>query len=245
MFTGKILNPIAAPPEKASLRARLLHAQQLAAAGYLPEPEKINRPLVIFMGGFRDGATLRFYNTALEYAQGPQPSEPPPAFCPERPFPWPPADLAGMGGVQDIYYRSHDTRAHILLLMTLYHAAGQRIALVGHSWGGASVYKAALKSPVPVDLLATLDPVSVFPLGVRDRPGQVRRWINVYLDFTRADMSDSSNRIAWIGRPWGTKARADISHDFIAAWPGVSLPGHAWCYEMFNLYVRPELERMR
>ena len=84
---------------------------------------------------------------------------------------------------QDIYYRAHDSRAHILLLMSLYHAAGQPIALIGHSWGGASAYKLAQKSLAPVDFLATLDPVSVFPLGARLKPGNVRRWINVSLDF--------------------------------------------------------------
>ena len=152
--------------------------------------------------------------------------------------------MRGLGEDQDIYYRAHDTRAHIQMLMALYHAAGQRVALVGHSWGGASAYKAALKSAAPVDLLVTLDPVSVFPLGERRKPANVRRWVNVRLDFKRADMRDSSNLTAWIGRPWGLSAKADVSYDFIDTWPGNSLPGHAWCYEMFNFYVRRELERI-
>lgn len=245
IFSGPVLNPIAAPPKGASLRARLLQAQQLADAAYLPKLEDISRPLVIFLGGFCDASTLRFYNTALEYRDGPSLDMPSPAFSPERPFPWGEAARRGMGEDQDIYYRSHDTRAHILLLMSLYHTAGRPIALVGHSWGGASVYKLALKSPAPVDFMATLDPVSVFPLGARGKPGKVRRWINVSLDFKRADMRDSSNLTAWVGRPWGANVEADLSYDFIDTWPGESLPGHAWCYEMFNFYVRPELERLR
>lgn len=240
MFAGKVLNPVSVPPAGASKRARRSHAQRLVAADYLPELEEINKPLVIFLGGFCDGSTLRFYNTALEYRDGPHVE-----LSPERPFPWPEAAAHGAGWFQDIYYRAHDTRAHILLLMSLYHAAGQPIALVGHSWGGASAYKAALKSQTPVDLLATLDPVSVFPLGVRRKPANVRRWVNVYVDFKRADLRDSSNRTACVGRPWALSAMADVSYDFIDTWPGGSLPGHAWCYEMFNFYVRPELERVR
>ena len=244
IFSGPVINPIPAPPKDALLRARLLHAQQAADAGYLPVPEDINRPLVIFLGGFLDATTLRFHNTALEYKDGARLAAPPPAFSPERPFPWAESEMRGMGEAQDIYYRSHDARVHIQMLMALYHAAGQRIALVGHSWGGASVYKAALKSAAPVDLLITLDPVSRFPLGERRKPANVRRWVNVWLDFKRADMRDSSNLTAWIGRPWGLNVRADVSYDFIDTWPGESLPGHAWCYEMFNFYARRELERI-
>ena len=243
IFSGQVINPVPAPPKGASVRARLLHAQQAGDAGYLPAPEDINRPLVIFLGGFLDATTLRFYNTALEYKNGVSLAAPP-AFSPERPFPWGEGEMRGMGENQDIYYRAHDSRAHIQMLMALYYAAGQRIALVGHSWGGASAYKAALKSAAPVDLLATLDPVSVFPLGERQRPANVRRWVNVCLDFKRADMRDSSNLTAWIGRPWGSSVEADVNYDFIDTWPEKTLPGHAWCYEMFNFYVRRELERI-
>ena len=248
IFSGQVINPVPPPPQGASWRARLLHAQQAAEAGYLPALEDIGRPLVIFLGGFLDASTLRLYNTVLEYKNGPWYADgsttPPPAFFSERPFPWDENAMRAMGEAQDIYYRAHDTRAHIQLLMALYHAAGQRIALVGHSWGAASAYKAAAKSDAPVDLLITLDPVSVFPLGERQRPVNVRRWVNVYLDFKRADLRDSSNLTAWIGRPWGASAKADVSYDFMTDWPGTTPPGHAWCYEMFNFYARRELERL-
>lgn len=244
IFTGEFVNPAPVPATGLPESERLAREQRQNAADYLPAPEDIDKPLVIFLGGFLDASTLRFYNTALEYRDGPRFDAPPPAFSPERPFPWP-EQRRGAAKDQDVYYRNHDTREYILRLMERYHQAGRLIALIGHSWGGASVYKLALKSGLPVDLLVTLDPVSIFPLGERRKPRNVRRWVNVYLDFKRADMADSSNLTAWIGRPWGAGVKADVNHDFITTWPGGTLPGHAWCYEMFNFYARSELERIR
>ena len=244
IFTGPVINPRSAPAGDLPEGEKLLQAKRLAAADYLPTPEEIDRPLVVFMGGFYDASTLRFYNTALEYRDGPSLDSPPPAFSPERPFPWPEPAQHGMAQAHDIYYRCHDTRGHILRLMERYHLAGQSIALVGHSWGGASAYKLAQKSGFKVELLVTLDPVSVFPLGIRRKPHNVRRWVNVYLDYKLADLRDSSNLTALIGRPWGESAKADVSYDFIATWPGETLPGHAWCYEMFNFYAREKLEHI-
>ena len=241
--TGGIINPPPIPAVGLPETERLAREQRQSTADYLPAPEDIGKPLAVFLGGFLDASTLQFYNTALEYRDGPRFDAPPPAFSPERPFPWP-EQRRGMAGDQDIYYRSHDTRGYISRLMDVYHRAGRPIALIGHSWGGASAYKLALKSGLPVDLLVTLDPVSVFPLGERRKPRNVRHWVNVYLDFKRADMTDSSNLTAWVGRPWGAGVKADVNHDFTAAWPGGTLPGHAWCYEMFNFYARSELERV-
>ena len=244
IFAGRIINPRSAPAVDLSGDGEFLPAGSLDAADYLPALEEIDKPLVVFLGGFCDASTLRFYDTALEYRDGASLAEPP-AFSPERPFPWPEPARHGAAKDHDVYYRCHDTRAHILRLMERYHLAGRAIALVGHSWGGASVYKLAQKSGLPVKLLATLDPVSIFPLGLRNKPRNVRRWVNVSLDYNLADLRDSSNLTALIGRPWGKSARADSSYDFIATWPGAALPGHAWCYEMFNFYVRPELEGVR
>ncbi len=245
IFAGRVINPKSAPAAGLSGGGELLPAGSLAAVDYLPALKEIDKPLVVFLGGFCDASTLRFYDTALEYRDGTVPDTPPPAFSPERPFPWPEPARSGMSQDHDVYYRCHDTRTHILRLMERYHLAGRSIALVGHSWGGASAYKLAQKSGLPVKLLATLDPVSIFPLGLRGKPRNVRHWVNVYLDYNLADLRDSSNLTALIGRPWGKSVRADASYDFIATWPGTALPGHAWCYEMFNFYVRPELERVR
>ncbi len=245
---AKVINPAYAGPVKPGLRRRLLAAEQAGNFHYLPKLEDICRPLVLFLGGFRDSASGLFYETALAYgsrawpgAPYPPPNDPlwPGLGCAEADCPGQDGESRGADVYQDIYYRPHDTRNHVRLLMALYHAAGQPVALIGHSWGGASVYKAAVQSGVPVALLATLDPVSVFPLGKRGKPANVSRWINVWLDYRRCDLSVSSNRTALIGQPWGGGVAADENHDFIATWPGGELPAHAWCFEMFNYYVRP------
>ncbi len=244
MAAKKIINPILPPAADAGARARIAYAGLASDVNYLPEEAKINKPLIIFIGGYCDAATRRFYNTALEYREG---------VVTDPDFQAAKVRLAeagiaagqGAGKYQDIYYRPHDTRSNILLLMALYRAAGQKTALIGHSWGGATAYKLAKRCAAPIDLLVTLDPVSVFPLGERPKPGNVSRWINAYLDFKRADMSNSSNRVAWIGRPWGLEVKADMNYDFISSWPGEGLPGHAWCYEMFNLFARREVELIR
>ena len=244
MAAKKIINPIPPPAADASARTRIVQAGLASDVNYLPEESKINKPLIIFIGGYGDAATKRFYNTALQYREG---------VADDPDFQTAKARLTeaglaagqGAGAYQDIYYRPHDTRTNILLLMALYRAAGQKIALIGHSWGGATAYKLVKRFAAPVELLVTLDPVSVFPLGERPKPGNVSRWVNAYLDYKRADMSNSSNRTAWIGRHWGPRVKADVNYDFMSLWPGEGLPGHAWCYEMFNLFARREVELIR
>lgn len=246
MCARKVLNPLYSGKVKPGLRRELLAAEQAGRAGYLPRPQDICRPLVIFLGGFRDSATGRFYNTARAYRDEAWPGAPyPPPPDPLWPGEGGAPNGAGAGVYQDIYYRTHDTRNQVRLLMALYQAAGQPVVLVGHSWGGASAYKAALRSAAPVALLVTLDPVSVFPLGERRKPASVARWINVWLDFGLCDRKDPSNRTARLGRPWGGRVPADEGHDFIATWPEPGLPGHAWCAEMFNYYARAAVAAIR
>lgn len=240
----KIINPLPPLAPDANLRAKVVHTHKVSAVDYLPQEGSIAKPLVVFIGGYCDASTRRFYNTALKYRDG-SASDPDFSVAQDRLAEAGISSGSGASAYQDVYYRSHTSRSDILLLMTLYHAAGQKIALVGHSWGGATAYKLARRSPVTVDLLATLDPVSLFPLGKKHKPAKVLRWVNVRVDFKRVDMSNSSNLTAWIGRPWGSNNEADVSHDFMSLWPGEGPPGHAWCYEMFNLCVRTELEGIR
>ena len=244
MSEQKIINPIPPLAADAGARAKIVYAHQASAVDYLPREDSISKPLIVFIGGYCDGATRRFYNTALKYRDG-FASDPDFRVSQDRLAKAGVPSGSGVGAYQDVYYRPHTSRSDLLLLMAIYHAAGQKIALVGHSWGAATAYKLALRSPAPVEFLATLDPVSIFPLGKKFKPAKVLRWVNVRVDFKRVDMRNSSNLTAWIGRPWGFNNEADLSHDFVGIWPGEDLPGHAWCCEMFNLCVRSELEVIR
>ncbi|HEU4561989.1 MAG TPA: hypothetical protein VFS20_29450 [Longimicrobium sp.] len=81
---------------------------------------------------------------------------------------------------------------------------GVPVAIAGHSWGGDTGYKGAgelARHGVAVDLLVTLDAVSrashvqsQFP-----RPGNVRRWVNVYIP----GVAGLSDVVASVGGWWG------------------------------------------
>ncbi len=114
----------------------------------------------------------------------------------------------------DVFYREHDEDEAARRLVMCYGAARRPVVIIGHSWGGSTCALDVLGSPyaraVPVSALLTLDPV-----GVRRpvRLPQVRRWCNVYVDYSRASWSRQNN-IARLGQPWGSVPYAGENYVF-------------------------------
>lgn len=87
------------------------------------------------------------------------------------------------------------------------------INIVGHSYGATTATNVAellgaQDSPVTVDLLVTIDPVSRFWSKPGDLSGNVTNWINVNATPTKRDWSDT---VASLGGKWGewSDGRAD------------------------------------
>ncbi|WP_447887918.1 hypothetical protein [Serratia fonticola] len=109
---------------------------------------------------------------------------------------------------QDVAYSEHGG-GKVAPLMKEWHAAGQKIVLVGHSWGGDRAVLLAQENPdIPIELLVTLDPVS--RKGKSPKPANVKRWDNIYIDYSIADGS-SANLIARTGGPWESCPGADYN----------------------------------
>ncbi|ACX87591.1 conserved hypothetical protein [Pectobacterium parmentieri WPP163] len=122
---------------------------------------------------------------------------------------------------QDVAYSEHGG-GKVPPLLKEWHDAGQKIVLVGHSWGGDRVILLAKENPdIPIELLVTLDPVS--KKGKSPKPDNVKRWDNIYIDYTVADNS-FPNMVARTGGPWESCPGADYNHA-INAKPGVDKDG--------------------
>jgi len=137
--------------------------------------------------------------------------------------PW----LALIGGMGDATHAAtravHDTlppgRSHYFSHLDdarLFQAAmarppGQRLVLVGHSWGGETAARVTIRlggAGRPVALLVTVDPVKRvltegFLRAVRDCAAC---WVNIRA--TGGEKLDQSNLIAALGGPWGERPRA-------------------------------------
>lgn len=122
---------------------------------------------------------------------------------------------------QDSCYATHAATKQVLGLIKHWHAAGQKICLVGHSWGGRSVIQIAQNllagTQITIELMITLDPVSRRYLRRQFRkPNNVKRWINVHIDYGKASR-EYSNMVARLGGYWAHCLYADqnikLSHD--------------------------------
>ncbi len=175
---------------------------------------KADKSLVIFIGGAMDDIYRPLYNGV---------------FVPYR---------LRYANHQDTVYTTHASIDLAITAIKYWQEAGQKICLVGHSWGGKSVLKIARrleqKTSVKIDLLITLDPVSRRILGSSEqtKPAIVKEWVNVFIDYKKASM-EYSNVVARLGGPWGNCTHADrnimLSHDEL----GIEIT-HAMAARMFD-----------
>ncbi len=115
-------------------------------------------------------------------------------------------------GHHDCCYATHAATKHIIQLIKYWHSNGQKICLLGHSWGGKNIHVIANKlivEKIPIALLVTLDPVSrrYFRRHIK-KPANVKKWVNVHVDYGKASM-EYSNVIARLGGYWGHCQHAD------------------------------------
>lgn len=116
----------------------------------------------------------------------------------------------GLNRIQDICYSEHGG-GKVPPVMKKWFEAGQKIVLVGHSWGGDRVIRLTEDNPqIKIALLVTLDPVSRSKNGQQVKPNNVKRWLNVYIDYKVADLSFANN-IARVGGAWKACQNADIN----------------------------------
>ena len=156
----------------------------ISSCKYVPE-----NTLVVFVGGAMDEVYRPLLNGA---------------FIPYR---------LEHGNDQDTCYATHASTKQVTALVIRWHQAGQKICLVGHSWGAKTIFHVArqLAPEVSIDLLITLDPVSRrFSRHQIKKPENVLRWLNVHVDYSQASM-EYSNVIARLGGYWGHCANADTN----------------------------------
>ncbi|WP_448885242.1 hypothetical protein [Citrobacter telavivensis] len=114
----------------------------------------------------------------------------------------------GTNRIQDVCYSEWGC-GKVPPIMQKWYDAKQKIVLVGHSWGGDGVIRLAEKNPaIEIELLVTLDPVSRTKNGKQPKPQNVKRWLNVYVDYTKADNS-TANIVARTGGAWASCEHAD------------------------------------
>jgi hypothetical protein len=157
------------------------------------------RPLVAFVGGKEDEWHRNMART----------------FCS---FNW--------NGFDKAYFQ-HDQEAALVKTIRDRRQAfpGVPVAIAGHSWGGDTGYDGAVtlsRQNVLVDLLITLDAVSKesHVQSQFARPGNVRRWVNVYVP----GVASISDAVASVGGWWGRQEGAGA--DNVAA-PRTQAVSHA------------------
>lgn len=116
----------------------------------------------------------------------------------------------GQNRIQDVCYSEHGG-GNVPSVMKKWFDAGQKIVLVGHSWGGDRAIRLAEDNPqIDIALLVTLDPVSRFKNSQQAKPNNVKHWLNVYIDYEVAD-SSSANNIARFGGVLEACQNADVN----------------------------------
>ncbi|OCG33913.1 hypothetical protein A9G29_03725 [Gilliamella sp. Fer2-1] len=137
----------------------------------------------------------------------------------------------GENRLHDVCYSEHGGDKVVAVIKKWFDAK-QKIVLVGHSWGGHRVICLAEENPdITIELLVTLDPVSWSKNGKQAKPKNVKRWLNVYVDYKTASWWRLDNLIARIGGPWQKCQNADVNiiiNDYIDY-------GHADANAMFEL----------
>lgn len=137
--------------------------------------------------------------------------------------------------IQDIGYGAWQTGASIKGLALHWMAQGQKVVLVGHSYGGDTVMDISRElsdAGKAIELVVTLDPVSrIGPRANQPKPTGVKKWLNVYVDYENAGRS-GANRIALLGGVWGHCENADQNSTFLNG-TGAE---HAYANSMFSYY---------
>ena len=150
---------------------------------------KADKPLVLFVGGARDF----FHNAVLR-----------PLF----------AHYAKKNSDHfTLAYATHAANNGIVALINNWHKAGQKIYLVGHSWGASRLMKVINKEAknIPIECLITLDPVSRLTLGRNyPHPNNVKLWANSYVDYDNVGLN-IPNIVAIIGGHWLNCPAADYN----------------------------------
>lgn len=136
---------------------------------------------------------------------------------------------------QDIGYGTYRAVRTITELALHWRLKGQKVVLVGHSYGGDAamdVTRVLSNRGETIDLVVTLDPVSrTGPTFSQVKPTGLKRWLNVYVpykyyrsvndDFLNTETGHSllyktklANSIAMIGGAWGRCLYADYNKQF-------------------------------
>ena len=138
--------------------------------------------------------------------------------------------------IQDIGYGAWQTGASIKGLALHWMSQGQKIVLVGHSYGGDTVMDVSRElseAGKEVELIVTLDPVSRFgPTSDQPKPSGVKKWLNIYVNYSKSKLG-WANFVASIGGPWGYCNNADKN----AFFEGSTGEEHAYADFMFNYYI--------
>jgi pimeloyl-ACP methyl ester carboxylesterase len=142
----------------------------------------------------------------------------------------------GENRLHDVCYSEHGGDKVVAVIKKWFDAK-QKIVLVGHSWGGHRVICLAEENPdITIELLVTLDPVSWSKNGKQAKPKNVKRWLNVYVDYKTASWWRTDNFIARTGGPWQKCQHADVNMIINRDIDGNNIDyGHADAELMFEL----------
>lgn len=168
---------------------------------------KLFQPLVMFVGGAMDMEYKPMYRVFEEY------------------------DPANEHN-QDIGYVTWQRGNQLKVIALHWLMQGQKVVLVGHSFGARTAHKVSKELSdmgEEVELLVTLDPV--YKRGPQPKPDKVKTWLNVYVDYDKAEKGSlgSANNIALRGGPWQNCPSADTNEIF----SNLSYEAHALAKEMF------------
>ncbi len=165
----------------------------------LPSEQTSTKPLIVFFGGFFDERT--------ENVKG-----------------WASSVRYGNDDVTTMYFGWADRSEAVAGVIDHLNEHPQSpVILVGHSYGGDTALNVAsdlsqLETPVSVQLVVTLDPVSRISRGTFRgdlKSKNVEQWINVWT----SNLANRSDVIAVIGGRWGEcdeadeNIQVDLSHE--------------------------------
>jgi len=195
----------------------LIHPDDMKPGAALIQECATCQPLVMFIGGAKDDE----YKNVLQFI-----------FHPYN---------VKHESHQDIGYGTFQTASAITNIAREWHGKGQKICLVGHSYGAdtAMVVAQVLSAEhIDIELVVTLDPVGRKFDDPPAKPDKLHRWLNVYVDYKKEECKNcgafTPNGIAKLGGPWQSCAGADKNMVYVNyQYPCWS---HAEAAEMFKQF---------